>query len=467
MRTLVLDQDTYAAEYGGGTSFSKMDKQGIIAKYVVNVHQMRADNAGSNYDLDSVSLRFYTLKEDNYIYSLVLQILEHKMEKAIPIFLYDFSYDINIIKKYVELCKKYGYELHIITHDDNYKNGIDKNRSVMKGLKYIADFYSPSAIFSIESKIRNMQYPRYAKLHRYEDISQLRLLDWLKTLGFDMSINVINNLSSCNSVEYDKIVAIGDIHGSYNALTKYFNEHPYNENYLYVFLGDYIDRGKNSGKVLNYLIDNFVDKPNVVMLEGNHERSLFLYGNNVESYSEEFENHTKQDLIDNGITRKIALDFYNKLKISYCAFDINTNTQFDFTHGCPPYSLTNYRFVHSGREIIRGVGKYDDVYTCEAFAISEFMPVNGTRRTDWASLATDCTTLIVEHYFTIHGHRNPRMVKDLFFRGYGAGVNLEGNVENGGELRVFEFNLERAAEPHKDLYVNRWDFYGYKEEDDV
>ena len=462
MRTLVLDQDTFCGKYGE-TSFSQIDKEGMLTKYIVNVHQLRLDNTGSNYDLDSTNLKLYTLKEDNYIYSLVLQILEHRMEKSIPIFLYDFSYDINIIKKYVELCKKYGYELHIITHDEHNQCHIDKNH-ILK-IYWTSDLYGPSTIFSIESKIRNMQYPRYAKLHRYEDISQLRFADWLKTLGFDMSINVINNLSSCNAVEYDKIIAIGDIHGSYNALTKYFNEHPYNENYLYVFLGDYIDRGKNSGKVLNYLIDNFIDKPNVVMLEGNHERSLFLYGNNVESYSEEFENHTKQDLINNGITRKIALEFYNKLKISYCAFDVNTNTQFDFTHAGPPYSLTNYKVAHCGREIIRGVGKYDDVYTCEAFAISEFLP---TKPHQWFSLLTsDCTTVLVEHYFTIHGHRNPRMVKDLFFRGYGASVNLEGGVETGGELRVFEFNVEKAAEPHKDLYVNRWEFYGYKEEDDV
>lgn len=463
MRTLVLDQDTFCGK-DNKTSFSQIDDQGMLCNYIIDVHQMRYNNIGSGYDLDTAALRFHTIKDDNYIYSLVLQILEHRMEKAIPIFIYDFSYDINIIKKYVELCKKYGYELHIITHDNYYNCEINK-RDTIKGYRWNADAYTPNTIFSVVSKIRNMQYPRYAKLHRYEDISKLRFVDWLKTLGFDMSINVINNLSSCNPVEYDKIVAIGDIHGSYNALTKYFNEHPYNEKYLYVFLGDYIDRGKNSGKVLNYLIDNFVDKPNVVMLEGNHERSLFLYGNNVESYSEEFENHTKQDLIDSGITRKIALEFYNKLKISYCAFDVNTNTQFDFTHAGPPYSLTNYKVARCGREIIRGVGKYDDVYTCEAFAMSEYLPT--ISRQYFSLLTSDCTTVIVEHYFTIHGHRNPRMVKDLFFRGYGAGVNLEGGVENGGELRVFEFNVERAAEPHKDLYVNRWEFYGYKEEDDV
>lgn len=69
--------------------------------------------------------------------------------------------------------------------------------------------------------------------------------------------------------------AIGDIHGCYDELIELVQKC---ENYLpgekkYIFLGDYIDRGPMSAQVLDWMMNQNVDK---VCLMGNHE-DMFLH----------------------------------------------------------------------------------------------------------------------------------------------------------------------------------------------
>jgi len=71
-----------------------------------------------------------------------------------------------------------------------------------------------------------------------------------------------------------KYIAIGDIHGKLNHLTeliKHINSDLGKDTVL-VFLGDYIDRGENSKKVVDFLKKLRNKNPkNVVLLKGNHE----------------------------------------------------------------------------------------------------------------------------------------------------------------------------------------------------
>lgn len=71
----------------------------------------------------------------------------------------------------------------------------------------------------------------------------------------------------------DKVFAVGDIHGSYELLEKILTKWNPKEEQL-VFLGDYIDRGPDSLKVIQKMIE-LSSKYDVVTLSGNHER-LFL-----------------------------------------------------------------------------------------------------------------------------------------------------------------------------------------------
>src|SRR5690606_2905461 len=70
----------------------------------------------------------------------------------------------------------------------------------------------------------------------------------------------------------NKIFAISDIHGCYGDLMTLYNKLPINpKKDQMVFLGDYIDRGPDSDKVIQQLIDWKKKYPHWQVLLGNHE----------------------------------------------------------------------------------------------------------------------------------------------------------------------------------------------------
>jgi serine/threonine protein phosphatase 1 len=74
----------------------------------------------------------------------------------------------------------------------------------------------------------------------------------------------------------NRTIAIGDPHGHYNQLielmTKLINEHGVSlEKDTFVFLGDYIDGGPDTKKVIDWLIEHKKKYPHWQMLYGNHE----------------------------------------------------------------------------------------------------------------------------------------------------------------------------------------------------
>ena len=81
----------------------------------------------------------------------------------------------------------------------------------------------------------------------------------------------------------ERTVAIGDIHGNIDKLKELFKKLSTKKFDTIVFLGDYIDRGKNSIDVIDWLIELSLIW-NCVFLKGNHEQ-LFL--NALKSLSEE------------------------------------------------------------------------------------------------------------------------------------------------------------------------------------
>src|SRR5437667_1389908 len=72
--------------------------------------------------------------------------------------------------------------------------------------------------------------------------------------------------------------AVGDIHGSYTKLTNLHRQcldHSAGKPHRFVFLGDYVDRGKRSQDVVNFLIKARSRAPEqFICLKGNHEDML-------------------------------------------------------------------------------------------------------------------------------------------------------------------------------------------------
>ena len=75
-----------------------------------------------------------------------------------------------------------------------------------------------------------------------------------------------------------KTFAVGDIHGCYEKLCALMDKIPINmaQDQL-LFIGDYIDRGRGSIEVVDYLIDLKMRSPGTIFLMGNHEDMLQNY----------------------------------------------------------------------------------------------------------------------------------------------------------------------------------------------
>lgn len=79
----------------------------------------------------------------------------------------------------------------------------------------------------------------------------------------------------------ERIYAIGDIHGRYDLLRRLLDrvgEHaqalPPSESLHIVFLGDLVDRGPDSAKVVDFLYDLQQSTDQVIVLMGNHEEAM-------------------------------------------------------------------------------------------------------------------------------------------------------------------------------------------------
>lgn len=76
---------------------------------------------------------------------------------------------------------------------------------------------------------------------------------------------------------YKRVLAVGDIHGEWEKFISLYEKIQFNpeEDFL-IFLGDYIDRGPDSLRVLEWLYRH-QRVENMVMLRGNHEQMMLDY----------------------------------------------------------------------------------------------------------------------------------------------------------------------------------------------
>jgi hypothetical protein len=224
-----------------------------------------------------------------------------------------------------------------------------------------------------------------------------------------------------DEIKAEKLVFIGDIHGCFNPLLKYFKEHPFSKDNHYVFLGDYIDRGNQNNDVLNYL--NSIRKyDNVTLLEGNHERHLWSYAMDETANSKEFENKTRAQLEACGFTKEMAREFVLSLKPYFYA-TFNGQRVFACHGGIPGFKDNWFNEginLLSARQVIKGVGNYEDM---ESVAQSWSFNHPGV--------------------IQVFGHRNvnslpAKINEDVYC--------LEGKVEFNGSLRVLTMGNDGVCE---------------------
>lgn len=142
-----------------------------------------------------------------------------------------------------------------------------------------------------------------------------------------------------------KTIVIGDIHGCYSELKKLITDLESNGEYnkntdKLVFLGDYIDRGKDSRLVIKFIRKLQKENKNVIALMGNHEDMLLEY----------YKNGDETWLWNGG---KTTLE-------SYYGFDKQFKNDMNWMKNLPLYHTDdNFVYVHGGVDVDKPLEKQD------------------------------------------------------------------------------------------------------------
>lgn len=287
------------------------------------------------------------------------------------------------INRYKDMAKTYRYRMYCVDMTGVPIDECKWRNKLRPPYKQVPD----EVIEKMYSRFETQQVPTGVTVIQPDELDTI----WYKPANFD---------------RYNRIHHIGDIHGCNTVLQEYLKDGMHDDE-LYIFCGDYIDRGIENVEVIKFLF-NIMDKPNVILLEGNHERWLWYWAHGGTSQSKEFENVTRRQLEAGGLDTKVARMLYRKL--NQCVYYRFGEKTVLVTHGGLSLIPDNLTKVAS-EQMIRGVGRYGD-YLDVAATFDQTMP---------------------ENTYQIFGHRNtedsPIAMSDRCF-------NLEGAIEQGGCLRA-------------------------------
>lgn len=324
---------------------------------------------------------------DRDVWNMLFRMLEIRMKNGEFTVIDATNSKTSEINQYKELAKNYRYRIYCIDMTDIPIEEVKKRNQNREELKRVPD----EVIDKFYSRFANQQIPSGIKVLKPEELDTI----WYKST--DLS-------------QYKKIHVIGDIHGCYTALMEYFESNggiKFDE--AYIFVGDYIDRGIENADVLKWLIQHS-NNQNMIFLEGNHERWLWYWANDITGKSKEFEFITRPQLVSANISKKQTREFYRKL--GQCCYFTYYGSTFLVTHGGVSNIPDNLLAIPT-EQMIKGVGKYND-----ADSVDEAFFKN-----------TNAST------FQIHGHRN---ITNSDISTSPNTFNLEGKVEFGGYLRAVQ-----------------------------
>lgn len=323
---------------------------------------------------------------DTVVWKILFQMLETRMQNGAFTVIDATNSKSTEMNKYKALCDEYRYRMFCVDMTDIPIEEVKRRNLQREPLKRVPD----AAIDKMYSRFATQKIPSGITVIRPNQ------LDKVFFHKIDLS-------------DYERIHVIGDIHGCSTALAEYMSDAGWSRNECYIFVGDYIDRGVENVSVLRFLL-SVCEKQNVFLLEGNHERWLWMWANDRVSGSKEFELITRQQLEDANIDKKSVRKFYRRL--GQCAWFTYHGKEFFVSHAGISRLPENLTLLDT-QQMIRGVGTYNDFEKVEDA---------------WLRNTPD-------NCIQIHGHRNTKM---LPIKVNEKNYNLEGRIEFGGCLRVVQ-----------------------------
>ena len=379
MRTLLLLRGIQAS------GKSTWIKENNLEPYTLSADNIRLNIA--NPVLTEDGSYEISQKYNKVTWELLYKYLEMRMQNGDFTIIDATHSDLKLLNKYKDLASTYKYTMYCLEFDVPLEEALKRNKE-RDNYKYV---------------------PERVIERTYETIkNNEKLPSALKKIE---SIDEIINFYTADVNQYEKVVIIGDIHSCAEPLKEVLKD--FNEETLYIFVGDYFDRGIQPVETFNIILD-LLEKPNVILIEGNHEeKSMKKFIYDEEKYTKSFEETTLLPLLkeyDVDYVRASLKKIYKKLRQCF-AFEFR-GKKFLCTHGGLP--LVPKLTLVSAKEMIHGVGKYET-------EIGEIYSENYKKG-------------LCQGFIQVHGHRG---INDGQFS-----YCLEDRVEFGGELKVLTINNE-------------------------
>ncbi len=322
------------------------------------------------------------------VWDLLYQLLEERMKKGeFTIIDAVHAYVDESFKVYKKLAEKYRYHTYVLDFTDIPKEEVLKRNLQREDFRIVP----PSSIERVYTAFKKEKIPSSFRIIKPEDFETI-----IKTTPRDL-----NN--------YENIHIIGDIHGSYTALKTYFNKYPIIPQDFYIFVGDYFDRGIENYQTFKYLKE-LMEQKNMIFLVGNHEDKLYKYACDDEFKMDYDIKNTIEEFEQKELKKSEIRGFIKKLsQLAYITFN---GKSYLITHGGIPYIPEKPLDFYSTNTFIYGIDKYD---------------------VDIDKIYNEYMKSQKEKTYQIHGHRNHLK---LPYNTYIYSINLEGDIEHGGHLRV-------------------------------
>lgn len=348
-----------------------------------------------------------TQSNDNYVWKLLFEILEKRMQNGEFTVIDATHSNSNMIKKYKKLIEKYQYRCYYKEFKLPLEELLERNANRPEYKRVPED-----AIKRIYNLINNTPIQNY--VHKIDNLNEI-----INYTTFDLN------------GKFDKVRIIGDVHGCHSVLEKALGSAKYikeDTKTLYVFCGDLLDRGIENYETLQYMI-KIHKLPNVKFVVGNHDEHLKRWAFNDFKVDENGKplvprpfKQTQFDLElgavnDEIIVEKLKQDTRSLIRRMTLAFPFVLGDKKVFVCHAGVSSIPNMTFI-SGQQLVRGVGGYHTEID-ELFQKSY----------------DDGKT---QGFTQVHGHRRTASTKNS--------ICLESGVEFGLHLSVLDIEADKPLE---------------------
>lgn len=238
MRTLLLMRGA------PGCGKSTFIEENGLKPYVLSADDIRLLCQSSQQTVDGKEA--ISQNNEKTVWKMLFELLDIRMQNGEFTVIDTTNSKTVEMNRYKEMCKTYRYRIFCIDFTDLPIEECKRRNAERPALKQVPE----EVIDKMYSRFRNQKIPSGIKVIKPHELNTI----WMKEFDFS---------------EYKKVVHIGDIHGCYTALMEYFKD-GFDDDVMYIFLGDLIDRGIENAEVVKWFIEN-INRKNVLVLEGNHE----------------------------------------------------------------------------------------------------------------------------------------------------------------------------------------------------